>query len=146
MILDERNEFCDATALTAAAAGTALEGDVIDTGGDGAEGNSDDLYLVIQITTAVVGPDTVQFKLASDAAAAIATDGTATVHFETPAIAVASLVAGYQVCAVKLPSGTYERYLGILRTTVGAGALSAGAINAFLTPNAPARQSFPDGL
>lgn len=146
MILDERLEFCDATALTAAAAGTALEGDVVDTGGDGAEGNSDDLYLVIQISTAVVGPDTVQFHLVSDAQAAIAVDGSETRHFSTDAIAVADLVAGYQVCAVKLPRGTYERYLGVSRTTVGAGALSAGAINAFLTNNPMAHQSFADGL
>lgn len=146
MILDERLEFCDATALTTAAAGTALEGDVIDLGNDGADGNSEDIYFVLQIDTAVAGPDTVQFKLVSDAQAAIATDGSATVHFETAAIAVATLVAGYQVCAVKLPRGTYERYLGVIRTTVGAGALSAGKINAFLTREPKGWEAFPDGI
>lgn len=146
MILDERLEFCDATALTTAAAGTALEGDVIDLGNDGADGNSEDIYLVIQISTAVVGPDTVDFKLVSDAQAAIATNGSATQHYSSGAIAVSSLVAGYQVCAVQLPRGTYERYLGIIRTTVGAGALSAGAINAFLTREPPVQKAFPDGI
>jgi len=146
MILDERLEFCDATSLTTGAAGTVLEGDVIDLGDDGAIGNSGGLYLVIQIDTAVVGPDTVQFHLVSDAQPAIAVNGTETRHFSTAAIPVAQLVAGYQVCAVQLPRGTYERYLGISRTTAGATPLSAGRINAFLTSNPKAHQSFPDGL
>lgn len=144
MILDSRNEFCDAAALVTGAAGSALVGNVIDTGGDGAEGNSDDLYLVVQIDTAVVGPDTVQFALCSDAGAAIAVDGSQTTHFQTAAIAVASLIAGYQVCAVELPRGTYERYLGIVQTTVGATSLSAGAINAFLTKDPMAHHAFPN--
>ncbi len=133
MILDERNEFADATALSTAATGLALVGDVIDLGTDGVN-DVDNMYLVVQVDTAVTsaGSATVEFQLASDAQAAIAVDGSATVHFKSAAIAKATLVAGYQVCAVALPKGTYERYLGILQN-VGTAALTAGKINAFLT-------------
>ena len=94
----------------------------------------DSLYLVLQVDTTATsgGSATVQFHLASDASASVATDGSATYHFSTAAIPVATLVAGYTIAAVKLPSGVYERYLGILQTTAVA-ALTAGKINAFLT-------------
>lgn len=136
MILDERNEFADATALNTGAAASYLVGDVIDLESIGLDlGTGADLWFVIQIDTAATsgGAATGQFHLASDAQAAIAVDGTATYHFSTGAIAVATLIAGYQVCAVKIPAGTYERYLGVLQTTAVA-AFTAGKINAFLTP------------
>ena len=144
MILDERTEFLDATALNTGAAGTYLIGDVIDLGVAnasqpyGGEGDSDAAWLVIGVDTAVTsaGAATVQFALASDAQAAIATDGTATQHFLSAAIPKATLVAGYQAVAIRLPRGSYERYLGILQVT-GVAALTAGKVNAFLTRNVP---------
>lgn len=148
MILDERNEFCDATALGTGGTGRALVGDVIDLGGTSQDiGNGETVYLVIQVDTAVTsaGAATVSFELASDAAAAIATDGSASVHFASAAIPKATLVAGYQVCMVALPSGTYERYVGILQN-VGTAALTAGKINAFLTKDPHGWSALPDGL
>lgn len=136
MILDERSEFLDATALNTGAAGTYLIGDVIDLEDTSSDfGVGEPLTLVIQVTTAVTsgGAATVQFLLASDAAAAIATDGSATQHAATAAIPKASLVAGYTI-RIPLPQGApaYERYLGILQVT-GTAALTAGAVNAFIT-------------
>ena len=147
MILDNRNEFCDATSI-AASAGTALVGDVIDLGANVHDiGTGEDLYAVVLVSTAVesAGAATVQFKLASDAQAAIATDGTATIHAETAAIGKASLVAGSKAFAVKLPQGTYERYLGVLVTTAVA-TTSAGAINAFLTKDVSSLYAYPDAV
>jgi hypothetical protein len=137
MILDERNEFADATALSTAATGLALVGDVIDLGTDGVN-DVEGMYLVVTVDTAVTsgGAATVEFQLASDAQAAIAVDGSATVHAKSAAIPKATLVAGYQAFVVALPKGQYERYLGILQN-VGTAALTAGKVNAFLT-NAPA--------
>lgn len=137
MILDERTEFCDATALNTGGAGSYLIGDVIDTGSVVRDlGRGHDLYFVVQVTTAVTsaGAATVQFHLASDAQAAIATDGTASYHISSGAIGKATLVAGYRVLEQTLPNaGTaYERYLGVLQTTAVA-ALTAGAVDAFLT-------------
>jgi hypothetical protein len=135
MILDERNEFADATALGTSGTGRQLVGDVIDLGAVSQDiGNGEPLYLVVQVDTAVTsdGSATVSFELASDAQAAIATNGTATVHVVTPAIAKTALTAGVIVASVALPMGTYERYLGII-ANVGTAAVTAGKINAFLT-------------
>lgn len=148
MILDERNEFADATALSTAATGRALVGDVIDLGATSSDiGNGEQMYLVIQVDTAVTsaGSATVSFELASDASASIATDGSATVHAVTAAIPKATLVAGYVAAAVALPIGTYERYLGILQN-VGTAALTAGKVNAFLTRDVSKWVATPDAL
>jgi hypothetical protein len=149
MILDERSEFCDATSVVAAA-GTALIGDVMDLGTDGVN-EGPDLYLVITTDTEVItagAAGTVQFKLASDAQAAIAVDGTATDHLITAALVTddaaandSRLNAGGTVFAAKLPNGVYERYLGILQVT-GTTAITAGKVNAFLTPKPPSWKAF----
>lgn len=144
MILDERNEFCDATALNTGAAASYLIGDVIDTGmADSGMGDSDDLYLCVNVDTAVTsgGSGTYAFKLCSDAQAAIAVDGTQTIHFATALIAKTVLVAGYQIAAVKLPRGTYERYVGIVQETAVAAA-TAGKVNAFLTKTVPVIKAY----
>lgn len=137
MILDERLEFADALAIPTAT-GRALLGDVIDLGSIGRDiGAGDGLWLVIQITTAVTsaGAATVRFELVSDAQAAIAVDGTATLHAATGDLGKAVLVVGYNAYAGKVPRGAgagYERYLGVI-TAPGVAALTAGAANAFLT-------------
>lgn len=136
MILDERNEFCDATALNTGAAGTYLIGDQIDLGTARDVGNGQPLYLVITVDTlpTSAGAATAQFKLVSDASASIATDGSASLHFETKAFAISEMAAGTVLAAVALPieGVAYERYLGILQTT-GTAAFTGGKVNAFLT-------------
>jgi hypothetical protein len=140
MILDDRLEFADALALNTGAAGSYLLGDVVDLEGpitqDLNGGADTDLYLVISVDTTATsgGSGTYQFSLCSDAQAAIAVDGSQTTHFSTKAFAVATLTAGVRVCAIALPMGAYERYLGIVQTTAVAAA-TAGKINAFLTRN-----------
>jgi hypothetical protein len=144
MILDERSEFADATSAILNI-GNAIIGDVIDLGAaPGDLGPSDELYLVIQVDTTFVGAGaTVKFELASDSTADLATSKT--VHFATPAIALASLVAGYLVCAVKLPYGTYERYLGLWETVAVAN-VTAGKINAFLTSDVAKWAPYADAV
>lgn len=136
MILDKRNEFCDATALNTGAAGTYLVGDQIDLGAARDVGNGQALYLVITVDTlpTSAGAATAQFSLASDASASIATDGSASVHFQTKAFSIAEMAAGKVLAAVALPieGVAYERYLGVLQTT-GTAAFTGGKINAFLT-------------
>jgi len=148
MILDELLEFADATAL-GTATGTVLIGDVIDLGSEPQDlGSGRPLYLYIQVTTAVTGTSaTVQFQLASDAQAAIATDGTATEHVITSVIPEATLVAGWQFVAplsVGYKDNAYERYLGLL-AVIGGTAIAAGAINAGLTFDPKGWKSLPDG-
>lgn len=153
MIIDNLLEFADATSV-AAAAGTALIGDVVDTGSVARDiGTGEPLYLVISVDTQVItggSAGTLQFVLASDAQAAIATDGTATVHwasrlFVTDDAALAELDAGDTII-VPFPSGDippYERYIGILAVTATT-TTTAGAISAFLTHTPGKFKSYPD--
>lgn len=136
MILDELNEFADATAINTGGAGTYLVGDVIDLGSAPTlqdVGLGEDLFLVIQVDTLFASATgAVSFQLASDSTANLATSPT--VHFATPSqtVAQAGFTAGQTLAAVKLPAGSYERYLGILQVVTTA-AFTAGKINAFLT-------------
>lgn len=152
MIQDELNEFADAVSV-AAAAGTALIGDVIPLGADGYDiSEGEPLYLVITTDTEIITggtAGTIQFKLASDAQAAIATDGSATDHIVTPAYVTddsaansPQLNAGGVIYQGPLPKGNYERYLGIL-CVIGTTTVTAGKINAFLTRNPPNWQAYP---
>lgn len=146
MILDTNLTFCEAEAAFGTAA-TRLEGDVADLNAAGAFLGPQHLFLVIQITTtfASAGAATVQFQLASDAAAAIATNGTATVHAATQAFVFSTLTAGTRII-LPLPGGfpDAERYLGILVVTAGA-TTTAGAFSAFLTTDAQNWKAYPEG-
>jgi hypothetical protein len=141
--MDSRLEFADAVALNTGAAGTYLIGSQVDLGTDGVN-DVDGLYLVVNVDTAATsgGSATLQISLASDDTASISTT-TSTIHYTSPAIPVASLTAGYFVCKVELPKGTYERYLGILQVT-GTAAFTAGKVNAFLTKDPYTWKSFAD--
>lgn len=158
MIMDDRLEFADAVSV-AAAAGTALIGDVIDTAAVHRDiGSGEPLWLVITTDTEIITggvAGTVKFQLVSDAQAAIATDGSATVHFDTgnfvtddAAANSAQLNAGGVIAMVALPmeGPVYERYLGILCVTATT-TTTAGKINAFLTldPGKFGKTSYPEG-
>lgn len=133
MILDERTEFCDATALNTGAAGSYLIGDVLDTSIARDLGGDKALYLVVTVDTTATsgGSATLQVNLVTDDNASLSSPTTVV---SSAAIAVASLTAGTRVMAVQLPmEGTaYERYLGIQQVT-GTAAFTAGKVNAFLT-------------
>jgi hypothetical protein len=143
MIMDERLEFADAVSV-AAAAGTALIGDVIQLNPPRDIGNGQQIWLVITVDTEIItggSAGTVKFQLVSDAQAAIATDGSATVHLDTGTFVTddaaansAQLNAGGTICCIALPlqGQVYEAYLGILCITATT-TTTAGKINAFLT-------------
>lgn len=157
MWLDERNEFADATSV-AAAAGTALIGDVIDMGSTtpGDLGAGEPLYFVITTDTEIItggSAGTIKFQLVSDAQAAIATDGTATVHIDTGTFVTddaaandAQLNAGGVIFAGPVPmeGHVYERYLGVL-AVIATTTVTAGKINAFLTRDVTKWRAYPDG-
>lgn len=156
MILDERGEFADAVSV-AAAAGTALIGDVIDLEVARDIGNGEPVYLMITTDTEIItggAAGTLTFQLASDAQAAIATDGTASIHFQTKAFVTdgtdandAELKAGATIAMIALPleGVPYERYLGILAVTATT-TTTAGAINASLTADPHGWAAQPDAL
>jgi hypothetical protein len=149
MILDSRAEFCDATSAVLAI-GNAIIGNVVDTKPSTTNPNTtvdlegSDLYFVMQVDTTFVGAtSTTKFELSSDSTADLATSRT--VHYATAAIPVATLVAGYTICAVKLPSGSYERYLGVWET-VAAANVTAGKVNAFLTSDPALYRAYADNV
>ena len=154
MIFDERTEFADATSV-AGAAGTALIGDVIDLEVVRDVGQGQPVYLVITCATSIItggAAGTITFALVSDDAAAIATDGSATVHFQTKAFVtdddtLNELDAGATIAVVALPleGAAYERYLGIL-ATIATTTVTAGAINAFLTVDPTGWKAHPDAV
>jgi len=156
MILDERNEFADAVSV-AAAAGTALIGDVIDLGSVHRDiGAGQDVFLIITTDTEIItggSAGTIKFQLASDAQAAIATDGSATVHIDTGTFVTddagandAQLNAGGVIACIRLPNEgkVYERYLGIL-CVIATTTVTAGKINAFLTLDPISHGIYPEG-
>ena len=150
MWMDERTLFAEATALSTSGTGLQLVGNVIDLGNVRDIGASENIWLVILVTTAVTsgGAATVAFSLASDSTASVATDGSASVHWTGSAIGKATLVAGYEVAKVMIPlegETAYERYLGIL-ANVGTAALTAGAVTAFLTTRPPVRKIYPNAV
>ena len=134
MIMDDRLEFMDNAALTTGVA-TTLQGDVIDITTTRDWGMGEQMYLVIQVTTAVTsdGSATLQFKLLSDSTAVIAVDGSATQHAATAAtLAKTVFTAGKRFIFPIGVGTTFERFVGITLTTATA-ALTAGKIDAFLT-------------
>lgn len=150
MITDRALEIADDLALGTTGTGRQLVGNQIDLGvarDIGNLGGGMPLYLIIQVTTAITGTSsTVSFELSSDETAVIAIDGSASVHAATAAIAEASLVAGYTAVIPLPPEGVaYERFIGLV-ANVGTANLSAGKINAFITPDIQKWKAYADAL
>ena len=148
MILDERNEFADAnTAGIQGATGTELLGDVIDLGAAGQNvGNGQPLYLVVSVDTEIdsaADGASVEFVVASDAAAAIAVDGSASEHASTGVIAEANCTAGAQFVVAVGIGVEFERYMGVLVKRTGE-AVTAGAVSAFLTMDPTGWKAYPN--
>lgn len=157
MILDARTEFCDAVSV-AAAAGTALVGSQIDSSVvRNLTSMGRPVYFVITVDTEIItggAAGTIEFILASDAQAAIATDGTATEHFVSRKFVTDDAAAndailgigGMPVC-VPLPGegAAYERYLGVLVRTATT-TTTAGKINAFLTFTPKQTKAYPNAI
>ncbi len=163
MILDERNEFADDVSV-AAAAGTALIGDVIDLDPASISPNTtvdiegSDMWLILQtgseeiITAGAAG--TLQFSLVSDALATLGAGVVAncTLHYQTGALVTDDAAVndsrfniGGLIAAIRLPSGSYEKYLGILATTATT-TTTAGKINAFLCSDPALYRAYADNV
>jgi hypothetical protein len=136
MYVDKQAELSDSQAVTA----TAISANVMDLVSNASGknpirdiGTGQDVYLVV--LTAVAATDT-----GNDATLAVTLESddnvgltSATTHFSTGALAFAAFSpAGTVLAAIKLPSGNYERYLGV-RYTVATGPLLTGQFDAFLT-------------
>lgn len=152
MIMDKLTEFADAVSV-AAAAGTSLIGNQIPLSVARDVGNGQPVYLVITVDTSIItggAAGTIQFLLASDSTAAIATNGSATVHYSSPQFVTDgddanALDAGRTAVVTTLPleGNEYEAFLGLLAVVSGA-TVTAGAINAFLTLDPKGWKAYAD--
>lgn len=148
MILDERTEFCDSTAVNTGGAGNYTLGDQIDLGasqrrdlgGDGAP------YVVIQVDTGLVGTTgTITFQLVSADDAVLTTNPI--VHLQSAAFSTTAgsgtttLAPGTVLLKAQVPIDFCRRFLGIRQVTATA-ATSAGAISAFLTMDSNAWRAY----
>lgn len=144
MILDARTEFADAQSVVGTAGTTINVGSQIDLSVARDIGAGQPLYLVINVDTSIIAggtpaTGTIAFQLASDASAAIATDGTQTIHYTSKAFvtdvdALNELDAGETAVIIALPMEgvAYEQFLGV-QAVIGTANTTAGKINAFLT-------------
>jgi len=140
MLIDKQNMFSNAQAITATANSTDkvdLQGGTpaftTDTLGNTVPrdpGKSPELEIVAQVVEAFSGGTSVAVSVVADDDPAL---GSPTTLHSTPAIAVATLKAGYQF-RIALPAGiaSADRYLGLVYTVVGTP--SAGKISAWLAP------------
>ena len=149
MIFDKTQEFADDTSVGTPNNSTVNVGNIFSIGNLRDIGRGTPVYLVVQVTTAFTsgGAAKAAFLLVSDSTTTIAVDGTATKHIETAAIAVASLVAGYQV-VVPLPweEPDYEKFVAFQVKETAGQALTAGKVNAFLTLDPAAYKAYPDAV
>lgn len=135
-IMDVLTKFCENEGIDGST-GTALIGSQIDLGEEHRDiGAGRIVYCNIAVTEAFVGSGaSVNLQIVSDAAAAIATNGTATLHIATGVLGVAAFPLGKQfTLPLPIEGNVYERYLGLLAVISGA-AVTAGAITAFLSPD-----------
>lgn len=159
MILDERAEFADAVSV-AASASTFVVGDVMDLGSAPTTqdiGIGEPMWIVINVDTEIItggNAGTIQFHVVSDSLATLgsATVASCTTHLVSDSIVTdgtdangALCKAGATILAARLPSGSYERYLGVL-CTVGTTTTTAGKVNAFLTKDFGKWTALPDAL
>jgi hypothetical protein len=150
MIIDRLNTFCWQTALNTGGAASYLLGDQIDIE-DLRDLGLAEIWLIIMMTTSADSANdtaTAVFSLCSDAQAAIAVNGTQTVHMTTGAAkAVPELTAGTVLLKARIPleGPTYERYLGIVQTTA-VQAFSAGAVSAFFVTDPSAIKHYPNAI
>lgn len=153
MFLDKRAEFADAASV-AQATGTYNLPNQIDLLTARDIGNGRPLYLAITVDTEIItggSAGTIHFLLVSDATASIATDGSASLHFRSQAFVTdgtdaTEMRAGKTVVMFALPLEAlepYERFLGV-QYVVTTTTITAGAVNAFLTPDPSAWKALPD--
>jgi hypothetical protein len=129
MILDKMTEFSSAQSI-ATTVGDLASTNIYDTGSAADVGVGEDLYLQINIGTAVTatGAGTVAFVLQTDADVAF---GSPKEFVLTAAIAKGSLTLNSRQVLTRLPVGL-ERYLRVVYRIAG-DTLTAGTASAFLT-------------
>jgi hypothetical protein len=138
VILDELSELADGVPLTAGP-GTYNVGDVIDLTDQvpGTVGQDQAPVLEVRAATAITAASagTLRFQLVDGPTGAISTASPSILaRGQVHTTGTTPIAEGTLLFSVRLPSVT-QRYLGLQQVSTG-GAITAGTINAFLTPAA----------
>lgn len=141
MIRDKLLLFSNAQAVTASAAST----DYLDLGSAREANDNGLIELIARVHTLFVTGDAATLTVALQADNDSAFGSATTVLQSASAIAVASLVAGYEPLRVRFPRLIVpERYVR-LYYTVGTGSFSAGKMDAELVLDRQANIAYPRG-
>lgn len=124
MIFDKETMFSDDQAVTVSAASTNVLKAQSVAGKDSGPGECVD--LLAQVTTTFAGGTSIAASVQTDDDEAF---GSATTLVTTPAVAAASLVAGYKF-ALQLPKAGLKKFVRVYYTVVGT--MTAGKITAAL--------------
>lgn len=133
-IMDLLCEFSDNQSLASLNGSSVISTDVVDLAvADLDFGAGEPIYLVVKIGTACDGGDTVQFRLYGHTTSTV---NSGTMILDSGAIAVATLVAGYEVMRMTLPvrCDDHGQYIGMYYTAVGT--MSAGTVDSYLALSA----------
>lgn len=146
MILDAQNKFSDPQTVTTGTDTGLVSEHTIDLGAARDIGNGRPVYVVVVVTTAFTSAgsnEPLYVDLITDGDAAL---GSPTVLQRLGTIPAAS-AAGTKMVGVIAPGYTYEQYIGLKYTTGGDGtALTAGAVEAFLTLNPDLATAYADSV
>lgn len=126
MIMDYHNLFDQAAAITVTRNSTNVI-DLLRASQD--IGAGENLFVTITVTTAFTagGSATLQVALVTDDNTSLSSP--TTLQDQVAVIAVASLIAGYEIVFRINPSSVMERYLGLVYT-VATGPMTAGNVTA----------------
>lgn len=144
MITDKRNFFSDGQTVTTGSENGVLGDKSMDLGAVGQDiGASDDLWVVVQVKTAMAGtnPNATTVELLTDEAAALTTSP---VVVQRLGIIPTNSVAGSVIVAKIDPSTAFKQHVGVKYTA--ANALSAGVFNAFVTSGPDVRRNYPNAF
>ena len=149
MIIDERSQFAVAVAAASEPGTPVLLGDVIDLEVARDIGNGQPLYAIFVVTTKADGGATAtatnQLSVVSDSVAAIAVDGTASVHASTGKMLLGALTAGKTfVLPLSAEGVPYEQFLGVMVESFVEGEDDL-AVSVFLSLDPTGWKAYADG-
>lgn len=159
MIIDLQSTFSGVTAADgtktgqAVSSGTQISSNVLDlrnaatptTADEGING-MEELWIVVQVLVAfaTAAAGTLTVTLVHDAQPGLATTPVVAATLGAAALVSATLIAGFTIFRGPLPSGDFQRYLGLNYTV--ASTFSAGTVLAFLTPDIQRNITYPVGF
>jgi hypothetical protein len=131
-IYDKQNLFCDDQDFAGETTGTSVYSTNNLQVSPGDFGQGENILLDVIVTEAFTNIVSLQVALVTDSALPI--DASSVVLYETPAILLADLVAGYKFAMKGIPPGCLK-HIALKFNLVGGTDPDAGQIHAGLTPD-----------